>query len=357
MKDVTSEINLIALLPLILELLGLALVTLIDPYLEKKQRVRLLLNAVLIASLIAENIVSDHLIVHGDVPPARTILAIYGYTVRPLVLLLFCSIVAPDKKHAIAWVLFGVNAAVNATALFSGICFWIENNRYHRGPLGYCCHIVSAVILLYILYLTFTAQEKKDRIRLIIPIFNVVLVFGAAVMDTFVAHTQSGITFLSIAMVTSALFFYIWLHLKFVHDHERALEAENRIRIMMSRIQPHFLFNTLSSIQALCRIDPERAFDLLDLAARAGDIEAAYRLGVAYRDGVGVGTDDSGAFYWFKAAALADHPGGMREAGAALISGRGCPVNVELGQELLRRAAAAGDRAATQLLESNRSYR
>ena len=264
MKDVTSEINLIALLPLILELLGLALVTLIDPYLEKKQRVRLLLNAVLIASLIAENIVSDHLIVHGDVPPARTLLAIYGYTVRPLVLLLFCSIVAPDKKHAIAWVLFGVNAAVNATALFSGICFWIENNRYHRGPLGYCCHIVSAVILLYILYLTFTAQEKKDRIRLIIPIFNVVLVFGAAVMDTFVAHTQSGITFLSIAMVTSALFFYIWLHLKFVHDHERALEAENRIRIMMSRIQPHFLFNTLSSIQALCRIDPERAFDVTE---------------------------------------------------------------------------------------------
>lgn len=103
--------------------------------------------------------------------------------------------------------------------------------------------------------------------------------------------------------------------------------------------------------------DPERAFDLLDLAARAGDIEAAYRLGVAYRDGVGVGNDDTGAFYWFKVAALADHPGGMREAGAALISGRGCPVNGELGRELLRRAAAAGDRAAIQLLESNRSYR
>ena len=33
---------------------------------------------------------------------------------------------------------------------------------------------------------------------------------------------------------------------------------------MMSRIQPHFLYNTLSSIQALCRIDPEKAFDVTE---------------------------------------------------------------------------------------------
>ena len=37
--------------------------------------------------------------------------------------------------------------------------------------------------------------------------------------------------------------------------------AEQRIEIMMTQIQPHFLNNTLSTIQALCRIDPEKAFD------------------------------------------------------------------------------------------------
>lgn len=153
---------------------------------------------------------------------------------------------------------------MNATALFSHICFWIEDNRYHRGPLGYSCHIVSAIILLYLLYLTFTAQPKRDRFQLIVPIVNVALVVAGTLMDTFIAHTQSGITFLSVAMVSSALFYYIWLHLKFVHDHEKALEAESRIRIMMSQIQPHFLYNTLSSIQALCRIDPEKAFDVTE---------------------------------------------------------------------------------------------
>ena len=264
MKDFASEINLIVLIPLILQLLGLVLVVLLDPYIGKKQRRLLLVSAALIASLIAENIVSDRFILYGDVPPARTLLAIYGYAVRPLVLLLICYIVAPNRKHTPFWILIGVNALLNATALFSHICFWIEDNHYQRGPLGYSCHIVSAIILLYILYLTFTVQAKRDRFQLIIPTINIALVFAGALMDTFIAHTQSGITFLSIAMVSSTLFYYIWLHLKFVHDHERALEAESRIRIMMSQIQPHFLYNTLSSIQALCRIDPEKAFDVTE---------------------------------------------------------------------------------------------
>ena len=264
MKDFASEINLIVLIPLVLQLLGLVLVVLLDPYVGKKQRWLLLLNAALIASLIAEDILSDYFLLQGDVPPLRTLTSIYGYAVRPLVLLLFCYIVAPDRKHLPFWILIGANALLNATALFSHICFWIENNQFHRGPLGFSCHIVSAIILLYVLYLTFAAQAKRDRFQLIIPTVNIALVFAGAVMDTFIAYTQSGITFLSVAMVSSALFYYIWLHLKFVHDHEKALEAESRIRIMMSQIQPHFLYNTLSSIQALCRIDPEKAFDVTE---------------------------------------------------------------------------------------------
>ena len=264
MKDFASEINLIVLIPLALQLLGLVLVVLLDPYIGKKQRRLLLLNAALIASLVAENIISDRFVLYGDVPPWRTLLAIYAYAIRPLVLLLFCCLVAPDKKHTPFWILLGANALLNTTALFSHVCFWIENNLFHRGPLGYSCHIVSGIILLYLLYLTFTAQAKRDRFQLIIPTVNVALVFAGAVTDTFITYTRRGITFLSVAMVSSALFYYIWLHLKFVHDHEKALEAESRIRIMMSQIQPHFLYNTLSSIQALCRIDPEKAFDVTE---------------------------------------------------------------------------------------------
>ena len=35
--------------------------------------------------------------------------------------------------------------------------------------------------------------------------------------------------------------------------------AEQRMKIMVSQIQPHFLYNTIATIRALCRKDPSRA--------------------------------------------------------------------------------------------------
>lgn len=39
--------------------------------------------------------------------------------------------------------------------------------------------------------------------------------------------------------------------------------AESRISTMMSQIRPHFIYNTLGSIEALCGIDPEKAGELV----------------------------------------------------------------------------------------------
>ena len=38
---------------------------------------------------------------------------------------------------------------------------------------------------------------------------------------------------------------------------------ENRISIMLSQIQPHFIYNTLGTIERMCLKDPEKAFDLV----------------------------------------------------------------------------------------------
>ena len=43
----------------------------------------------------------------------------------------------------------------------------------------------------------------------------------------------------------------------------RAQLQENRIAIMISQIQPHFIYNTLGTIQYLCKKDPEQAANLV----------------------------------------------------------------------------------------------
>lgn len=97
-----------------------------------------------------------------------------------------------------------------------------------------------------------------------LPIFNALLIIGAVILDTMVYYQDYPVTFLTITVVSSNVFYYIWLHLQFVREHENALMAEQRIQIMMTQIQPHFLYNTLSTIQALCRIDPEKAFSITE---------------------------------------------------------------------------------------------
>ena len=64
---------------------------------------------------------------------------------------------------------------------------------------------------------------------------------------------------MTFAVVICSVFYYIWLHLRFVQDHEDALMAEQRLQIMISQIQPHFIYNALTAIQELCHSNPPQA--------------------------------------------------------------------------------------------------
>ena len=209
------------LLPLGLQLFGLSFAVLTDRYLRQKQRRGMLLIAGLVLALVAQNLLGWRL-AQGTRILARTLCSIAGYSIRPLILLLFLRVVSERRGRKFGWALVLLNFAVHLTALFSPLCFTItEENRFSRGPLGYTCHVISLVLLIQLLYVT--------------------------------------ISYLTAAMVSCCVFYYIWLHQQFVRRHERDLMAEQRIQIMMTQIQPHFLYNTLSTIQVLCSVDPQQA--------------------------------------------------------------------------------------------------
>jgi len=50
---------------------------------------------------------------------------------------------------------------------------------------------------------------------------------------------------------------------KQIDDLENEL-MQNQISIMLSQIQPHFLYNSLTAIRELCLIDPEKAYETID---------------------------------------------------------------------------------------------
>ena len=253
--------TLAVLFPLLLLLLGLAFIVGIDPYIRREHRRTMLIIAALCLTLIAQNYLDYSLAVGEPRLLLRTIVSIYGYAVRPVILILFLYIVQHEGKRWYWWALAGLNGAVYLTALFSPVSFWIDQGNYfHAGPLGCSCLVTSMVLLASLLIQSLRSRRRSaGRWDGWIPILVIVTVVVSIGFDYSVKEGQQPISFLTIAIIVDSVFYYIWLHLQFVREHERDLMAAQRIRIMMTQIQPHFLFNALNTIRALYAKDSPQA--------------------------------------------------------------------------------------------------
>ena len=256
----------IILMPLLILVLGLTPIVARDSYLNKQQKRIMSWIIALIGVLIAQNVADYILQTAVSMPYLRTLESIVGYSVRPVIIVLFCILVKPNGKYTIAWILVAVNAAVYLTAAFSRLPFYIdENNRFHGGfwYFGKTVFVVSFLLLFYLIYCT-VSEYRRKKTWIWIPIANIVLVMIAPLLDISSLYRLYPVSYLTIAAVCCSLFYYIWLHLEFVKAHESALKAEQRIKLMMSQIQPHFLYNSLSSISELCETDPQKAQQMTD---------------------------------------------------------------------------------------------
>ena len=245
-------------------LAGLLLALLADTYIDREHKRSILIILLLTFSLILQTVLEYRISEGTPQPFLRTVVSIYGYSVRPVLVVLVFYIIADGKKTQPAWILTGINAAVYLTALFSPVAFWItQENAFHRGPLGFTCQVVTALLLANLVCLTIRKYGRVRRQDAVIPIFNAAIIVASVVLD-YLTNQNHPVSCLNIAIVISCALYYIWIHLQFVQEHERSLQAEQRIQIMMTQIQPHFLYNTIATFKALCRKDPERAAEVAD---------------------------------------------------------------------------------------------
>jgi len=254
------------LFPLLLLLSWLGFTVVIDPYISKEQR-RIMLSIVMICfSLIVQNYWEDKLFISHSGWVFKNILSAYGYAVRPVILILFLHVVFPEGKRVLQWALAGINAALYFSSPFTKLCFEIRKADFAslRGSLWYTCFLISGVLLLELLIRTIIRYRETKKLELLIPVSAVLIIVISVVLDMNVGMEQQPVTYLTISVVVSSVFYYIWLHFQFVREHEQDLVAAQRIQIMMSQIQPHFLYNTLTTIQALCETNPEKASDITE---------------------------------------------------------------------------------------------
>jgi len=138
---------------------------------------------------------------------------------------------------------------------FTGLYYTITpENIYMRGKLVMLASVLPVAV--YILVTVMAIRYRKvlrPRVIMALLSFAVLPLLGQAIQNLF-----RGVATLNPAITLATLFIFFNMQL----DRDVQLEKDKRelteanIRIMLSQIQPHFLYNTLSAIRGLCEADP-----------------------------------------------------------------------------------------------------
>ena len=261
--------NQLSVLPTAVILFALLLVVWLDSYMSRERKRAMIVILVLVFGLMIQNYVECKIAPMKGSNALRLPLSVFAYAVRPAILAMFLSIVKPGGKYRLAWAMVGVNAAVYMSAFFSDVTFKyspdiLSGGHFIDGPLHHTCTVVSALLFAWLLILTIRQFQLRTMRESWIPFFVTALVAGAVLMDFTVIFDEQPVSFLTMAIVISCVFYYIWLHLQFVREHEDGLRAEQRIQMMKTQIQPHFLFNTLNTIRAVYTMNPPLADQTLE---------------------------------------------------------------------------------------------
>ena len=257
LKHVIANLSAI---PIAVLLLVLLLTVWLDAYLSAERKRVMVIIVALVFSLILQNYMDNRLSLAEVYNALRIPVSIYGYAIRPVILVMFLYIVKPRGRYRVAWAMVGANAAVYLTAFFSNIAFYFSSNgHFHAGPLRHTCTLISAVLYAWLFWLTMRQFRPRQRRESWIPILVTALIGGAAIMDFTVAFIEQPVAYLTMAIAISCVFYYTWLHLQFVREHEDALVTGQRVQQMLSQIKPHFLHNALTLIIDLCDTAPQKA--------------------------------------------------------------------------------------------------
>ena len=164
----------------------------------------------------------------------------------------------------VANAVFFILPIVTAVFFYDTLIFWVA------------VQIIVSAVLLLCLVKEFINTEKRERwlyISASLPLFA----FAADAVGTWRGAWEGGVIsqYVFIILFAVAMIMVLKLIPQSINAATKAKElemekivlnaelAESRISTMMSQIRPHFVYNTLGSIEQLCKLDPPKAADLV----------------------------------------------------------------------------------------------
>lgn len=172
---------------------------------------------------------------------------------------------SPDqgkKRILVGKVAAGITLVTNVINIFIPFVYsFDEQNRYYRKIgwyLNALCQLI-AIILLVSVMLELRNEVENSLFRMLL--IDILMPLIASIVQVFIY----GIAITNIAIgITQILLFMIMFRYQEIKLRERDIQlSEYNAKLMLTQVQPHFMLNTLSTIQYLCKSDSQAAADTI----------------------------------------------------------------------------------------------
>ncbi|MEA4986547.1 MAG: histidine kinase [Anaerovorax sp.] len=218
---------------------------------------RMVINMTLLLILSIAEFYMNYLKEQAMVGLPLIITGITYYALKPLVMASVINMVEPKNK--LIYVPAIVNFLFYCGAFFKNSVFYFgPDGRLELGLVGYAFIVTDWVYwIIFLLILNMKFYRKADVNRLSV-FFCIAWLMTANIMESMGMRT--GI--LTETYAVAFLFYYLVIHVYIsqqVNEEKEIKLREQRVSLMLSQIQPHFLYNTLNTITALCRANPKLA--------------------------------------------------------------------------------------------------
>lgn len=165
------------------------------------------------------------------------------------------------KLFTLNGILFVVFAILDIVNLFTRIFFHAENNEYVRDQYMIISQLYQFIMFGVIFLVTMINKKLTIKEKVAFFLYCVLPLVAIVFQNIFKGYA---IAYVSIIISIEILFFFVNVQKNIQLAEEEEKNKQAQIKIMLSQIQPHFIYNSLSAISTLITIDPDKAQKSLD---------------------------------------------------------------------------------------------
>lgn len=175
----------------------------------------------------------------------------------------YCNLTKKARK--IAWVInvsvFVIFVIMDIVNLFVPLFFYAEGGVYIRTDWMIISQGYQFIGFLIVFIIAVFNKKMKVVEKIGFGIYCLLPLAAIILQNHFQGYA---IAYLSIVISIEVLFVFVNLkkNMHIAEEEQRVKDAE--VKIMMSQIQPHFIYNALASITTLIKIDPDKAEQSLE---------------------------------------------------------------------------------------------